>query len=446
MMRFKTALALIFVSVSMGGLSGSAFAQDPNFTLRFAAGVGGPLGGTATTTTILDFPAAPINLAGWSFGVCHDVNAFNPIDAVLGTTSQTIDGGSPPAFVQINVIRNGEEEMGFTPGVNIGLVISFLGLNPLTPGSNYELLDVSYDLIGPEGPATLEYCGTTQGAADPVDVVLTEEGGAGSTVPVQIVGSIDIGGFVPPVLRVASDLTIDAAADVSVTLDHETSDVYGFSFGLVHDNDVVNLTGIVEGAATANADFFGVDIDPADPGVGGTVGCVLSLSGGVTAFIPATTDSEVAVFQYAAAAGAVADDTSALTFTDTLSAAPGAPPVLLQISTGVEGLTPDTTDGLITVTGATGGGGFRRGDTNNDGGLDVADAVFLLNFLFVPASDLPACDSATDVNDDGMADVADSVFLLNFLFVPASAAIPEPVDCGADPTADTLTCAASSCP
>ena len=46
----------------------------------------------------------------------------------------------------------------------------------------------------------------------------------------------------------------------------------------------------------------------------------------------------------------------------------------------------------------------------------------------------------------GLSGGADSVFLLNFLFVPASDMIPEPFECGADPTPDALTCDMSACP
>ena len=52
-------------------------------------------------------------------------------------------------------------------------------------------------------------------------------------------------------------------------------------------------------------------------------------------------------------------------------------------------------------------------------------------------------DSMTDCNDDGGTNVADAVYLLNNLFIPGSAPIPAPgtnLDCGPDPTEDDLEC------
>lgn len=440
MQRLKLAFAL----VSAIGLAQVAYAQgDPNYILRFTDGAGGASGGTATITTVLNFSGASQNIAGWSFGVCHPSAALDPVDAVAGATTLIVNGGSPPSFIQINVIENGTEPAGSSPGVNMGVVISFTGGNPLPPGDGYELLDITYELTGPDGPVTVDYCEETIGATGPVSVVMTPQGGGSSITPTQLPGSIEIGAIIPPLLRIADDLVINGTADISVFMDHVEQDVYGFSFGVLHDNAVVNLTGITEGAQTASADFFGVDIDPAN-GDGGTVGCVLSLSGGPSSFIPSGSDSEIAVFSYSTAGGAVTDDSSALTFTDTLQVAPGAPPVLLQVSVGIEGIEPDVDNGLITVTGGTVGDVFTRGDVNDDSAIDVSDTVYLLNFLFVSGPALN-CDKAGDVNDDGTLDVSDSVYLLNFLFVSGDP-IPAPVACDVDPTADALTCGSSSCP
>jgi len=104
--------------------------------------------------------------------------------------------------------------------------------------------------------------------------------------------------------------------------------------------------------------------------------------------------------------------------------------------------------------GALGGGGgpvgeiFRRGDVNGDGGVNIADAVALLNALFVPGSSQPECLDSADVNDDSGLNVADAVTLLNALFVPGSAPPPDPgpFDCGIDPSDDGLDCVLYICP
>ncbi len=92
---------------------------------------------------------------------------------------------------------------------------------------------------------------------------------------------------------------------------------------------------------------------------------------------------------------------------------------------------------------------FRRGDVNGDGGVNIADAVRLLNALFVPGSPQPDCDDSADVNDDGSSNVADAVYLLNALFTPGADDPPPPgaLDCGPDPTDDGIGCATSpACP
>ena len=87
---------------------------------------------------------------------------------------------------------------------------------------------------------------------------------------------------------------------------------------------------------------------------------------------------------------------------------------------------------------------FRRGDSNQDGGSDIADAIHSLSFLFSDAPEPPCLDSA-DVNDDGRVNITDPVFLLGVLF-GGGGEIPEPTNrCGSDPTGDGIGCERSVC-
>ena len=80
---------------------------------------------------------------------------------------------------------------------------------------------------------------------------------------------------------------------------------------------------------------------------------------------------------------------------------------------------------------------FQRGDCNSDDKTDLADAAAVLANQF--GSYEIDCSDACDVNDDGLLNMADSVSLLNWLFkfgdIPAA---PGPFDDGADPTEDSL--------
>ena len=82
---------------------------------------------------------------------------------------------------------------------------------------------------------------------------------------------------------------------------------------------------------------------------------------------------------------------------------------------------------------------FLRADANEDGTVDVSDAIATLEYLFRggPGAE---CLDVLDANDDGQPDVSDAVFLLRYLFsagAPPPAPFPKP---GTDQTPDGLWC------
>ncbi len=82
---------------------------------------------------------------------------------------------------------------------------------------------------------------------------------------------------------------------------------------------------------------------------------------------------------------------------------------------------------------------FMRGDANHDGALNIADAVFTLQFLFAQG-DRPGCADSADSNDDGQLNIADAITTLAHLFA-AAGPLREPFGaCGIDPTIDELDC------
>lgn len=80
---------------------------------------------------------------------------------------------------------------------------------------------------------------------------------------------------------------------------------------------------------------------------------------------------------------------------------------------------------------------FIRGDATEDGGVNIADALRISNYVVgnAPAS---ANLDAMDANDSGSIDIADTIYLLTYLFSggPTPSA-PFPA-AGTDPTADSL--------
>ena len=58
---------------------------------------------------------------------------------------------------------------------------------------------------------------------------------------------------------------------------------------------------------------------------------------------------------------------------------------------------------------------YLCGDANGDGIIDIADAVYLLNYLFIGGPE-PELLEAGDANCDEVIDIADVVYLINYLF------------------------------
>jgi len=72
---------------------------------------------------------------------------------------------------------------------------------------------------------------------------------------------------------------------------------------------------------------------------------------------------------------------------------------------------------------------FIRGDCNDDGSVDISDAVASFEFLF-NGGEQPLCRNACDGNNDNSVDISDPVFVLNYLFRGAA----QPEDPGRDGT------------
>jgi hypothetical protein len=86
---------------------------------------------------------------------------------------------------------------------------------------------------------------------------------------------------------------------------------------------------------------------------------------------------------------------------------------------------------------------FVRGDSNGDIVVNISDASFTLNHLFLGGGEEPPCEDAADANDDGSINISDPIATLTFLFL-GTTRLPPPNVPGSDPTPDWLTCASGS--
>lgn len=107
----------------------------------------------------------------------------------------------------------------------------------------------------------------------------------------------------------------------------------------------------------------------------------------------------------------------------------GWAPLELTTTYGMDG----ETNGFFYI-----GSAFIRGDANNNGQVDLGDAISILNDLFLGEKAFAPCRDALDTNDSGDLDITDAVILLNFLFLGGKKPQPPYPDLGVDPTVDRL--------
>ena len=82
---------------------------------------------------------------------------------------------------------------------------------------------------------------------------------------------------------------------------------------------------------------------------------------------------------------------------------------------------------------------FVRGDANRDGAVDISDAVTVLFHLFRGESSLE-CDDHADTDDNGRLELTDAVYLLDFLFRRGMQPPPPYPAPGLDTTLDLIEC------
>ena len=123
---------------------------------------------------------------------------------------------------------------------------------------------------------------------------------------------------------------------------------------------------------------------------------------------------------------AATNECGVVEFVNGLNGAGGGPPiqnVIIAEGQSLQGFT--LVAGMVCAAGMA----FVRSDCNDDQTSDIADMIFLLNFLFQSGPN-PNCFIACEVNGDGTLDLADPIFLGSYLFAggaPPPAPFP---DCG----------------
>src|SRR3989344_904445 len=90
--------------------------------------------------------------------------------------------------------------------------------------------------------------------------------------------------------------------------------------------------------------------------------------------------------------------------------------------------------------GGAGYGLFIRSDVNQDEQIDLADPINILNYCFTGSENIRCVDSM-DVNDDGGVDISDAIYEILYLYSIDNISIPKPFpEYDVDPTPDNLFC------
>ncbi len=156
---------------------------------------------------------------------------------------------------------------------------------------------------------------------------------------------------------------------------------------------------------------------------------------------PTDSDNEILAFRFLVRSDAPAGSTQ-LQFQD--GAAPGDPEsqilntatLQLQAATITTEVSPVTIAGRLEI--VAGFDLFLRGDCDGNGGVNITDAICILNRLFAGA-DTPGCVAALNTNGDNEAGIDDAVTLLNFLFAGGPPPVSPFPDCGPG-TSEDLAC------
>ena len=401
--------------------------------------------GISAEFDIIQIAADPADITptdGFSFAYGHDPSLLVIDSVTLGSGLTGLGGGAGPEFFQ---------ESLFPAGAAVGCLYDFQISETVTYDSSIHVATFNYSAAG--GLANL---------TDPVTTMIQQSTVLGSPAIESVVvvgGGTAIQANVNPAsftIQPTPAFTLSAPAqtasfsptsgtgsfDVAFELLEDPSnsgfpsDTQGFSIGLGHPSSQLSVTG---GGATGvvlglnggtGPDFF--DVNTFAEGI--TFGCVYSFTNPGTNTLVFDTAQPVVSASYETIPGAFIGQQNPVVISLTGNSGLGSPAVEQVVVVNSQSQS-------LFVAGCTvelaPGGGIDRGDCNDDGNFDIADAVQLLTFLFLSGS--VNCQNACDNNDDEQVNIADAVTALSALFTGGP---PPPGNgqCGPDPTPGSLSC------
>ena len=376
-------------------------------------------------------------VGGWSFSICHDPANVDWVDLVPGAALTSL--ASPPDFLAITP---------FTTGITVDCVIDNASVISLPPENNLILHQVIYDWV-PSGSqySDIVFC-SNSGSSGGTDAVIYSEGEEFTPFTFD---NFLFNGFIDPfafysIFRSIGSYDPDSGiGSVSVTpiIAPGLAPSFllsGLSMAVAHDSSLLQVDSVVP--AGLFADLFGgtgpevmlVELLPN----GWTVDITVDSFGIVT--IPFNGSQPAVTAHYSTIPSAINPGSciaSWLRFDNTLG---GSNELDFDTMCCASALESNELAVLIPVSPL-----FSRGDVNQDSALNLADAVTQLGALFSGGPAL-SCQDSGDANDDGNFNIADTIFLLGFLFNSGPPPAEPFIECGTDPSVDTLGCSSFACP
>ncbi len=475
------------------GLSLGAQAQDV-YTLGFegpssVAGLVGEDVGFDVTATLEHAEGDGVGAQGWSIGIRVDGAE------VVGVTTEgtSVDGLFDEGFNKskaIDPILNDGKN-----GATSAVVLCYGCENVLPPSATILQLSLSATIAEDADPISVEYEEGLIGEGQPVRLVVTQLGQSiapmleALSVPVRALKSClndkyslgfatenlvsdtpfaegSVGTGEPSGHASGEGMTIAgapgeiASAPVWATIitnesDPEAAGVQGWSLS-IEALGAANITGITwEGTVTApvpdglfDSGFEKTLLAAAednDGRSGATSAVVLCFGCDTTIGLVGTTAVAELTVESRDPLSADAPQSGRLEYNPLRSIGQQVDIVLTVLGTSVPVCNLDSVGLDIEFEEVQGKGPYIRGDANDDGKLNIADGIWIINELFKMGPE-SVCQTAADANNSNTVDLADAVFIFEYRFLTGPAPEAPFPDCGFIPidAGGDLTCGGNS--
>ncbi len=375
-------------------------------------------------------------VSGWSITMCHDPNSVTLQEVLFGFAIQNLP--APPDFHDVAV---------FGSGFTVTCIIDNSDVISLAPSADHFLYEIDYDYTGFDDFSIIEFCPSSPNGPG-LDSYIESAGQAYDPITID---SFIFNGYSDPGVIYEIERSIgtydEQTGDGSVVVDPRIvqgilglDSVTGFSMAISHDPDVLQIDSVIALP----------DITDLNYGTGPDLMLVELMPDGWTVdvtFGPTGTES-VDFFgsinplraTYSTQPGAITPGTCVGSWLEFSNSFSGENAIHYSAYCCLDACLENELVILIPTAAS-----FQRGDCNGDSAHNLADAIFLLGFLFTGSG--PAyCQDACDNNDDGSIDISDAIYMLTYLFANGAPPQEPHQQCGSDPTLDSVGCASNTCP